>query len=201
MLLNRIKSSKVWIYSGKANLWYKNLLNLWRLCICRALLLASIIAVSQNHALTLGDLAPNFSLPILGEPNQRVSLNQLKGKWVYLDFWASWCVPCKKSLPVFERMYQEHQHQGFQVLAISLDNEVSAAQSFVDTMKLTYPVLLDKAMASSKAYSVIGMPTSFLINPHGAVVWKHQGFQNGDDQRIPQEIARLIKKQPETAKK
>lgn len=164
--------------------------------MCHALLIAPVLMISQNnHALTLGELAPSFDLPTLGDPHQRISLDQLKGRWVYLDFWASWCAPCKKSLPVFEKMYQEYQRQGLQVLAISLDNEASAAQSFVNSMKITYPVLLDKAMGSSKAYGVIGMPTSFLINPYGTVVWKHQGFQQGDERKIPEEISRLIKKQ------
>lgn len=170
----------------------------YRLQLFRVCLGLSLLAnFGTLQAITVGEKAPGFKLPSVHNLEQWIALEDVAGKWLYLDFWASWCVPCKKSLPLFEKLYQQNKSQGFEVIAISLDDEPKEAKTFVDKMQLNYKVLLDSKMAISKSFGVIGMPTSFLINPKGEVVWIHQGFKKGDFERIKNQVEYALSSQRE----
>jgi cytochrome c biogenesis protein CcmG/thiol:disulfide interchange protein DsbE len=157
--------------------------------------LTVLMSIGRLQAIGVGENAPNFKLPNVHNIDQWITLEDFTGKWVYVDFWASWCVPCKKSLPLFEKLYQQYKQQGFEVIAVSLDDEPKEAKDFVDKMQLNYKVLLDAKMATSKSFGVIGMPTSFLINPKGEVVWIHQGFKKGDFELIKMRVETALSSQ------
>jgi len=112
--------------------------------------------------------APNVTLPTLeGKP---LSMSELKGKVVLVNFWATWCLPCQWEMPLMEKLYQAYKAKGFVVVAISLDQEGAAkVEPFVKERKLTYPVLLDPTLRGAMQFGVRGLPATFLIGPDGFI--------------------------------
>jgi len=113
--------------------------------------------------------ASDFVVPGLSSPPLRLS--DFRGKVVFLNFWATWCLPCKEEMPAMERLYQRDKQKGLEILAISLDTQSAAAvQRFVTELKLTYPIGLDPKWAVAEKYTVRALPSSFLIDRKGSVV-------------------------------
>lgn len=112
--------------------------------------------------------APNVALPTLqGKP---LSLSELKGKVVLVNFWATWCIPCQWEMPLMEKLYQAYKGKGFVVVAISLDQEGKpVVEPFVKEKKLTYPVLLDTSHQGARQFGLVGVPATFLIGPDGFI--------------------------------
>lgn len=111
---------------------------------------------------------PNVTLPTLqGKP---FSFQELKGKVILLNFWATWCLPCQWEMPLMEKLYQAYKAKGFVVVAISLDREgAPVVEPFVKERKLTYPVLLDPSLNGARQFGVIGLPATFLVGPDGFI--------------------------------
>ena len=137
--------------------------------------------------------APDFSLPLLDESATTVSLADYRGKIIYLDFWASWCGPCKISLPLLNDLYNELGDQGFTVLAVNVDENVGKAEKFLKRFPVDYPVLLDTDASTARAYHIVGMPTSVIIDQAGNIVMIHQGFKESDIDLIRGHVQGLIK--------
>ncbi|MBN2646685.1 MAG: TlpA family protein disulfide reductase [Thiotrichales bacterium] len=112
------------------------------------------------------------------------SLSPYQGQWVYLDFWASWCAPCKASFPFMNDLQRQLQNQNFTVVAVNLDEDLSAAKQFLEQTTAGFPVLYDPEGRLPTQFSVQAMPTSFLLNPQGKIVWQHQGFLPKDAAKI-----------------
>lgn len=123
-----------------------------------------------------GETAPEFTLPVL-EGSGSQSLSDHRGHWVYVDFWASWCGPCRKSLPVYEGLYRELAASNFRILAINLDEFKPDATRFLTDHPVTYTVLWDPAGVTPAAWQVQAMPSSFLLNTEGQIVQKWAGFE------------------------
>lgn len=141
-------------------------------------------------AVEVGDTAPSFTLTNLsGEP---VSLSDYHGDVVYLDFWASWCGPCRLSFPVMERLQTSYAEQGFTVLAINVDQRRADADNFLAERGVSFPVLFDEAGSTPEAFSIKGMPTSFLIDPYGQVIYVHPGFKKSDGARIEAHVKEAL---------
>ena len=113
--------------------------------------------------------APDFTLTDLeGRPAQ---LREFRGKLVLLNFWATWCAPCLQEMPSMERLYQTFKQTDFVLLAVSMDRQgVEVARSFVEHLKLTFPVLLDRTSEVGHQYGVRGLPTTYLIDPDGRLI-------------------------------
>lgn len=137
------------------------------------------------------DTAPDFTLPRL-DNQQPVSLSSLRGQVVYVDFWASWCAPCAHSLPALQTLHNELQEQGFEVIAINLDESPQQARRFLQPLALTYPVLFDAQKNTPQAYNISGMPTAFLVDRNGHIRSRHTGFRSGDETRLKQQIQQLL---------
>ncbi len=124
--------------------------------------------------------------PLQGEGSVRLA--DYRGQLVWLDFWASWCGPCRKSLPAYQKLWERYHARGFTVLAVSLDEDRAAAQRMVEPMALAYPLLWDMNQDSPQSFGVRAMPMAFLIDADGEVVWSHAGFRPGDEVEIARQI-------------
>jgi peroxiredoxin len=144
-------------------------------------------------ALRIGSVAPDFSLPVQGG-GPDVSLAALRGKIVFVNFWATWCAPCREEAPSLQRLYAELHDDGFEVLAISIDNaDASAAiDSFRRDYSLSFPIPLDPSKRVYDAYQVFGVPETFLVDPAGRVLEHFIGPQNWEDPRYSRAIRRAL---------
>lgn len=136
-------------------------------------------------------LATNFSLPVL-DSDQVVQLADYRGQVVYLTFWASWCLPCRQEMPYLAQLLERHQAQGFAVLAVNVDSDVTLARAFAADYAMPFPVLLDTARNVSAAYRIPGYPTHYLIDRSGHIRFSGLGFDLNDVRAVSQEVATLI---------
>ena len=159
--------------------------------ILTSLLLALSLSTQALNA-AVGDTAPAIELPNLPADGANTSLASLHGKVVYLDFWASWCVPCRVSLPMMNTLRNELKDRGFEVLAINVDAFEEDALEFLKELPVDYPVLSDVDSTSTSTYGVLGMPTAFLIDRNGVITAIHQGFRQGDAEKIRDEVEKML---------
>jgi cytochrome c biogenesis protein CcmG, thiol:disulfide interchange protein DsbE len=141
-------------------------------------------------ALSQGKPAPDFELPSLKQTS--VKLSNYKGKIVYLDFWASWCVPCKKTFPWMNEMQKKYGKDGFEIVAINLDKKRDDADKFLAAAPAEFTVLLDPQGATAKTFELQGMPSSFIIDRTGSVHLVHRGFKDGQAEELEAEVKKLI---------
>jgi peroxiredoxin len=108
---------------------------------------------------------PDFTLPNLD--GKKVSLKEFRGKVVFLNFWATWCVPCREEMPAMEKLYQEFKEKNFVVLAVNVKDRKQEAVNFVKELKLSYPIVMDPDAQVGLLYGAWGLPTTYLIGPKG----------------------------------
>jgi len=108
---------------------------------------------------------PDFTFPDPG--GKKVSLKDFRGKLVMLNFWATWCVPCREEMPTMERLYQEFKNKGFVIVAVDVKDKKTAALAFIKELKLTYPVVFDPEGEVGLLYGAWGLPATYLIGPKG----------------------------------
>ena len=146
------------------------------------------------EALEAGDFAPKFSLPDLLNDDVTYSLEQKKDFLVYVDFWASWCAPCRLSMPALEQLYREFSGDGFYVLAVNVDAIKEDAIDFLKDFPVSYSILADPKGIVSQLYNVMGMPSGYLINRKGKIVYSHIGFRRGDEEALRKMIRNELEK-------
>ena len=144
-----------------------------------------------NIAATEGQAAPEFSLTRLNSEST-YELSDLRGKVVYLDFWASWCAPCRVSFPEIIRLKQSFADQPFEVVAVTVDENADDAERFLRRYDVPYPILHDKEGRFAARYQLPGMPTSFVIDGSGKIRLRHTGFKPGDMELIRETIEGLL---------
>lgn len=144
--------------------------------------------------LQLGGPAPDFELETLEGPPLRLS--ELRGQVVFVNFWATWCPPCREEAPALQRIYRELRYEGLEILAISIDapNDRDAVASFRDEYGLAFPILLDPDQSVHAAYGVTGVPETYLITPEGRVAERFIGPRNWDQPRYASAVRRLLRR-------
>lgn len=166
--------------------------------------LRSICALSATSALTLllstatvealekGQVAPEIGLTDLS--GNAVKLSALRGKVVLVDFWASWCAPCRESLPVLERLSKSYADKGLVIVGVNIDKTPELARSFLSKNKLTltFPVVNDKKHEVAGRYEPPTMPSSYVIDKEGRVRGVHAGFKASDATKLEAEIKALL---------
>jgi thiol-disulfide isomerase/thioredoxin len=143
------------------------------------------------HATDVGQPAPEFTLPTL-QQDQPTSLKQFAGKVIYLDFWASWCAPCRTSFPLLNKMHEKLKAQGFEVVGINLDEDKAAAEKFLKDFPVTFTVLRDAKGEWADKFVVESMPTSFIIDKKGVVQNIHHGFASDDIKELEEKVTKLL---------
>ena len=169
---------------------------IWRPGALAALLIILMLPVAHattaGAGLDAGNLAPTFSLPSLRADAPDISLEGYRGKVLYVDFWASWCGPCRKSLPQLNQLRSELGEQGFEIIAVNVDEFVEDALAFLERYPVDYPLAYDGDGSIAKLYKVRGMPTSYLVNRRGELVYIHEGFRDGDIDDIRSKVTALL---------
>jgi thiol-disulfide isomerase/thioredoxin len=141
--------------------------------------------------------APSFSLK--GMTGQARTLSEFKGRVVLIDFWASWCAPCKESFPALDSLHEELNGEGLEVVAINVDEDRKSALAFLAARSPSLTVLFDPSGRTPEAFKVEGMPSSFLIDREGFVRFRHLGFTAQTKTDFRREISILLKEDKERA--
>ena len=138
-----------------------------------------------------GAAAPQFSLAARG--GQNVSLAQYKGQVVMINFWASWCGPCRQEMPLLESIYKKYNKLGFTMLGVNVEPDSNAANAWLKETPVSFPILYDTESKVSKLYDVAGMPTSVIIDRAGKVRLIHRSYRPGDENEYLDSIRSLIR--------
>jgi cytochrome c biogenesis protein CcmG/thiol:disulfide interchange protein DsbE len=138
---------------------------------------------SEEHA-----FAPDFSLPDL--KGGHLELSAYRGKVVLLDFWATWCDPCRDEIPRFAELQEKYREQGLQIIGISMDDEPEPVRDFYQKFKMNYPVVMGNAKIGEAYGGVLGLPIAFLIGRNGRIYSRHIGAT--DTTMFETEIVRLL---------
>lgn len=155
------------------------------------LLLALLLAAPVAAAVDAGAPAPAFSAkPLAG--GAPVTLEALRGKVVYLDFWASWCGPCRQSLPWMEQLRKDFGAAGLEVVAVNVDETPADGIAFLKRYPVGYTTVGDAGGDIAELYDVRDMPSSYLIDRDGTVRHVHRGFNTRAAAKLRQQVARLV---------
>jgi thiol-disulfide isomerase/thioredoxin len=127
---------------------------------------------SIDDAVNAPIAAPDFSLVSL--EGDTYSINSLRGKWIIVTFWATWCVPCREEMPTFQSLYEKYADQ-LEILAINDHETVEAIIAYRDEMGLSFPILLNPEQETLSEYKVLGLPITVIVNPDGLIVWQRFG--------------------------
>lgn len=138
-----------------------------------------------------GAAAPDFALAALSGPNQRLS--EHVGQVVLLNFWATWCGPCRQEMPYLEEIYRRYRDAGFTVLGVNLDNDPEGARNMVEDLGVSFPVLFDGDKSVSRLYQVRAMPMTFLIDRDGQVRFVHHGYRPGLEASYLEQVRALVR--------
>ena len=134
--------------------------------------------------------APDFTLKDVH--GRALSLSSLKGKVVLINFWATWCPPCKAEMPSMNKLYHDLRAQGFEVIAVSTDTSLSTIKDFLAENRLDFPVLFDEDKTVTRQYHVFSMPTTFLVDRNGMIVEKFYGEEDWADPAVRKKIEKLL---------
>lgn len=154
-----------------------------------ALLLSLGAAVQAAPA--VGSLAPDFTLRSVDGPNLR--LGEQRGQVVLVNFWATWCGPCREEMPQLNRLYDKYKGAGLVMLGVNVDEDPAKAAAVAAKLGVRFPVLLDSTKQVSGRYDLTAMPSTVLIDRDGKVRFLHKGFREGYAQLYEQQIRDLIK--------
>jgi thiol-disulfide isomerase/thioredoxin len=135
--------------------------------------------------------APPFNLP--ARSGGTVSLDDLKGQVVMINFWASWCGPCRQEMPLLEQMHKKYESLGFKLLGVNVESDTKDAELMLAKIAVTFPVLFDRENKVSQVYSVNAMPSSVFIDRKGNVRYLHRGYKAGDEGEYLNQIRALLK--------
>jgi peroxiredoxin len=161
-------------------------LNTWMRAVAVTAALATTSMVGASSA-----LAPSFTLP--SRAGDTVSLAQLKGKVVMLNFWASWCGPCRQEMPLLDQMHKRYSALGFTLVGVNVDANSKDAEDWLSKTPVSFPVLFDRESKVSAMYDVKAMPSTVFIDRKGNVRYLHKGYKAGDEGEYLNQIRALLK--------
>jgi len=150
-----------------------------------------LVASMAWAANTLSGPAPGFSLQ--ARDGGQVSIGALKGDVVMVNFWATWCVPCRQEMPHLEALYERYHGLGFELLAVNVEDNPEGARKWLEETPVTFPVLFDPKNEVSKLYKVVTMPTTVLVGRDGTMRFIHHGYKPGYEGEYQTQIRALLK--------
>lgn len=159
----------------------------------RALLVSGLMMAAglpAHAAVARGD-APDFTLRTADGRNLR--LGEQRGQVVMVNFWATWCGPCRVEMPHLNRLYEKYRASGFTLLGVNVDDDAAKATGLADKLGLKFPVLLDSEKKVSRLFDVSTMPSTWLIDRDGRIRHEHRGYRDGYEVTYDQQIRDLLK--------
>ena len=155
-------------------------------------LLFYLFICAPAYAVEPSESVPDFTLKSMRGDNLR--LEELRGQVVLINFWASWCGPCRQEMPLLQQIHQRYAPMGFTVLGVNVDESPEKAQRIVDRMTIDFPLLLDTNQAVSESYQVDAMPFTVLVDRDGVVRYVHRGYKSGDEAQYVDKLRPLLRR-------
>lgn len=160
-------------------------------------LVMSTVLFTHNTAFAkvkVGQEFPDFTLQKFADPKSSIKLSSLRGKVVIVDFWASWCEPCKVELPILNKINKKFKSKGLEIIGVNEDKELTEANTFLKEFPVQMTLLTDgqKAEVLNKL-EVAGLPVTYVLDKKGKVTKIHKGFKDGDINKFEKEIIALLK--------
>lgn len=157
-----------------------------------SVLALTTLVASLAWAATVSGPAPSFALQSNG--GQQVALSSLKGKVVMVNFWATWCVPCRQEMPHLQALYEKYNGLGFELLAVNVEkNNAEGARKWLQETPVTFPVLFDPENQVTKLYKVQTMPSTVIIGRDGTMRFMHNGYKPGYENDYQTEVRSLLR--------
>jgi peroxiredoxin len=156
-----------------------------------ALAALALMGGAVGAATTPASGAPDFTLPSLDGPNLR--LQEQRGQVVMINFWATWCGPCRVEMPHLARLYDKYRGSGFTVLAVNIDEDPYKAANLAKQLGMRFPVLLDKEKKVSRLYDLSTMPSTILVDREGRLRYVHRGYRDGYEETYDRQIRELLR--------
>ena len=158
----------------------------------RRTVIAAVLAAGVRTAVASSAAGPAPAVEWRSPDGAVVRMADAKGKVALVDFWASWCPPCKESFPALDAIQREYQARGVQVIAVNVDEQQKDADAFLAAHPHRLLVVFDPRGVSPKAFKVKGMPSSFVIDRRGEIRYVHQGYSQGIDAAYRRELDALL---------
>jgi peroxiredoxin len=152
---------------------------------------AALLLALPTFATGGASRAPPFTLASRG--GRDVSLAQYRGQVVMINFWASWCGPCRQEMPLLEGIYKKYRGAGFTMLGVNVEPDSKAADEWLKQTPVSFPILYDRDSKVSKLYDVAGMPSTVIIDRSGKLRMLHRGYKPGDENEYLDSIRALIR--------
>lgn len=152
---------------------------------------AAALAIGAATTAMAKDAAPDFTLKSRDGSNLRLS--ELRGQVVMINFWASWCGPCRQEMPLLDALYQQYEPLGFTLLGVNVEQDVADAERLLKDAPVNFPVLYDPDNAVTKAYDVVAMPSTILVDRDGNMRYVHHGYKPGYEDDYQAQIRELIR--------
>ena len=156
-----------------------------------AIIAAAALTLPALAADPTGAPAPQFTLTARSGAN--VSLGQYRGQVVMLNFWASWCGPCRQEMPLLDSIYTKYKRMGFTLIGVNVEPDSKSANDWLKQTPVSFPILYDKESKVSKMYDVEGMPSTVIIDRAGKVRALHRGYKPGDENEYLDSIRTLVR--------
>jgi len=158
-----------------------------------AFALLGLLGLSANAmaAKQINHPAPDFTLKNLDGNNMKLS--EMRGTVILLNFWASWCAPCRLEMPLLDNLHNKYKDLGFTVLGVNVEQDSNMARRYITDRPVSFPILLDHTNVVSKQYKVVAMPTTVLIDRDGNMRFLHQGYKPGDEKKYKRMVKKLIR--------
>lgn len=139
----------------------------------------------------VGQAAPDFTL--MSSSGEEVRLAALRGSVVMLNFWASWCGPCRMEMPLLDAMYQRYHRAGFMLFGVNVEEDSTDAKKVLQELGLTFPILFDPESTAGRLFGIDAMPTTVLIDKKGQIRYVNRGYKSGDENKYRDQIRELIR--------
>lgn len=156
------------------------------------LLLGLLTGFTVSLAAT-GDATPAPDFTLKSRSGENIKLSELRGNVVMVNFWASWCGPCRQEMPLLQQLYDRYQGMGFTLLGVNVDEQPAAALKMLKEIPVDFPILYDSSNKVSKQYQVKAMPSTFMVDRDGNIRHLHQGYKPGYEDDYQQQIRALLK--------